>query len=421
MPTPRLRTKSIGPKMSTMKYRYNNLPYAYPDVVSEQSDWSMSDYVDEDFFARVQNGEVFNNECDLTVSKRYWSEKVGKTAFWFPADPTKKYELMETGSLTTWMLSQAAWYQYDSLSYTGSLPFSAAAQAKGFSLARVDSTPYDYFEDLAELGETIQFLKNPLHSISNLIDVFKTKMRKAQKLPDSLERAKAIANVWKQYRFALMPLVRSISNALELLAEDEVKRPARRTAHGFSTSVGPNVVTTREPWRPFGPADSLVFHYAITDSKEVEAHASIYYEVSNPIADWKFKLGLRLKDVLPTLWEIVPYSFMVDRLYNISNLLKGLINLADPTVSFLASSVTEKTTQTREISGTGMWTSLGTLTTSSVDNDSVFYETFRYKRSLWKPDVFDAIPSITWRNLVKDVTSILDLLAILLGQMPNLR
>jgi hypothetical protein len=201
---------------------------------------------------------------------------------------------------------------------------------------------------------------------------------------------------------------------------DNVERPKRRTAHGFAQSEGSLQPVRYEPFVPAGGGDYRIIAYSVTDTTEVDAHASIYYEVTNPIVDWKFKLGLRFKDVPTVLWELFPRSFMYDRLFDIKGMIKGFINIIDPRVQFLSGASTTKTSSTREIRCLGQWTSLGTLTYAPQNyTDSVFYSEFQYRRDKWEPALGDIVPVVTWKNTINEVNKVLDLLSFVIGSIPR--
>lgn len=415
----RVRSKQVGPDVVVAKYSYDGVDYAAGNQTSFSEEWNCTDIVDENFHARRMSGEVFNNPCTITVSRKRHSDNMGICRWYWNQAPDMEYVIMTQGNLTEFMVSGTIFSNWN-VPTPNPVLSDPVKQAKHFCLSHVDSTPYEFFEDLAEIRETIEFLRAPLHSIRSLHRAFKRKMREARRIRDIQERANAIGNVWKQYRFALAPLIRSIMSAWEALANfEDLERPKRRTAHGFAEDTAdPN---SESIFTFFPLLGEYRYHYFDKlSTKMVEAHAAIYYEVTNPIVDWKFALGLRLKDVPVTAWEVIPLSFMVDRLFHVKNMLTGLINIVDPTVTFLAGSVTTKTTESAVLTGTNMSSSHGLVTYDFQSSDSITFDEFEYKRDIWSPSFFDTIPSLTWKNVVKDITSILDLLSIVIGKLPKL-
>lgn len=391
----------------------------FPSIVDSYTcSETMSDYVDPGFHTRMKNGEVFNHPMSYTANRMSLSENQSK---WFKRktdDPTWWMRLTE-GNYTAHALKKTfkpAGYKTNECS----APIDVERQAKQACLADVDSTPYEFFEDIAELRETIRFLRNPLESLKNVSKSFKKKKDHINTRPWQYKRrAKALADLWAQYRFAAAPLVRSIMSALEAYNERDKKlRPARRTAHGHRFSEALPVSSALSTFAHTSyPTDICHWEYVKTSERVLRGHASIYYEVSNPLDNWNFRLGLRLKDIPVTLWEVVPLSFMVDRLVNIKNAISGVLNLSDPTVAFLASSYTTRDDRHVKLSCVNQWYGYNNFQTTLSDHDHILYEDFRYDRVIWDPGLTDTIPAITPKYLVNDVRRATDLIALIIGRL----
>lgn len=423
MTGPRIRTKSQTP-IFTNCVRTKNGNLLASDYI--QSTWShekyMSDIVTDRFNARIMAGEVINNGCEYRVESQ---ELVGQSTVWWQnvADPFAVFAF-DNGNATDW----ARWISSAGLSFTA--PESADvgrstldAGAKSKALANVDSTPYEFFEDILELRETARFLKNPLEALKGVTKAFKRKKKKLLRkhaLRDAKFKAKAVANLWTQYRFAASPLLRSITGAFDAYEDyqsGKIHRNARRSAHG-KTEGSAQAAKSVNAFTAPGVYEK-VFAFSCTQVVNESHHASILYEVSNPVADVNFALGLRAKDIPEVMWQIVPLSFMVDRVVNVSNFVRGVTNILDPTVSFLSGSHTRKTS-TQEIStlsdyyfgsGVSIVHDLGKVDDYIVDSK------FNYHRDTWAPSISDTVPPFTWGGLVEDITKIADLAAIILGHV----
>jgi hypothetical protein len=287
--------------------------------------------------------------------------------------------------------------------------------AKQKCLSFVDRTPVALAEDLGEIRETIQFLKSPIQSIERLTRAFVNKKQGISQIGNALERAQAMADVWKTYRFAVGPLMRSVVDVLELTANKPPNRPKRQRASGRAQD------TSNNDGNPYVWKHNIIYlsqqyRYESFGYRSLGYHATILYEVSNPLEDWKWKLGLRLKDLPTTGWELLPYSFMVDRLLDIRSMFAGLMNFLDPNVTFLAASVTERQHDMYTMSLSHM--EGGGKTRWFTKRDWRVFDTYIQNRSVWQPSLSDTVPGFTPKNLVKDLTSIADLLAILLGFIP---
>jgi hypothetical protein len=303
------------------------------------------------------------------------------------------------------------WWVYPTLSDPS---YNTEAEAKQQALANVDSTPYEFFEDVLELKETLRFLRNPLQGISDLARLYKRK--KSQLIKTTKDKkllAKKLSNLWNQYQFAFAPLVRSLMDGYELMEKwDDIERPARRSAHGRSDD---SEFGTYYSSSSYGFDTKLYFFRKRTI--EVEHHAAILYEVSNPLVDWKFKMGLRAKDIPSVTWQIMPLSFMVDRLYDINAFIKGLVNLADPRVAILAASVTKRRTDTCNVQCSNATNSYNQWSFSITEKDSIDHIDFSYDRVVWAPSISDTVPVFDPRGLVNSVTKIADLTSLILSRV----
>jgi hypothetical protein len=268
------------------------------------------------------------------------------------------------------------------------------------ALANLDSTPYAFGEDTLELKETIKFLKSPLGSLLNLSRSFRSSyVKKKSSLSDLNKIVKAHEDVWLQYRFAFSPLVRSCTDALEAFETVPKKQPERLTSRGFDNLNHEN--------SKVHASGNYTFKYNLV--RTIKGKASILYQVTNPVYDWKYRLGFRAKDWPTTFWQVMPFSFMVDRLYDVTSFSKGAINLADPRVKILSACFSSKTTLDRTVR---ILTDHPTYCKSCQGNDWTVHQ-FQYKRKPWSPSFYDTIPKFTPGELVKDLTNILDLVSLI--------
>lgn len=385
-------------------------PYKTGEVVE-----SMDDVVTDNYTKRIARGEIINTSCIMSRSTMH-SDNAGHVQH---RTATKGFDT--TGPTTA---HYAHTLNFSQTSATIDLD-SVESRAKLVSLAGIDSTPYAFGEDVLELRETFRFLKNPVASLSKLSRSFRSAyydllrikssvrggklyqyVSNERLLPskiDALRIAQAHAQVWLTYRFAAAPLVRSALDAVSAYAIKKPHPPDRRTSDGNFEDED-TVVNT-----------DLVYsgkHYYEKDSKSVDGHAYIMYQVDNPVYDWKYRLGLRAKDIPTTLWQIVPYSFMVDRLLDISSFSKGAINLADPRIKILAAGYREKFTHEYEY----MFTSRDLAGFTVLSPELRAFKDFTFKRTVWGPTIFDTVPKLTPDYFVDNATYVVDTIALILGR-----
>jgi hypothetical protein len=363
-----------------------------PYLVAADSE-SIDDFVTRHYLRKIREGVIINNPCHYERSKVSQASYPGSASGVRFSDG-KHWEA--TGAVTEWVMSENPQFLASppdpSLDNSKSLD-----RARLVALSNIDKTPYAFGEDIGELGETIEFLRRPMFSMVHLAKRFRKDVLKRLSAKKALYHAQAVASVWLEYRFAFQPLVQSSWNLVESFSKKRDALPPRRSAHGRSTVQGSQSSTS-----------SATSRYGFTQTKtvNVEHKASILYEVTNPVTGWRHTYGLRGKDIPTTLWQLLPLSFMVDRVYDVSSFCRAIINLADPRVSILAGSTTTKTDSVYTVQLVSQYASGWTYNTNGnvhiVDN-------FTYDRQLWYPSIFDTVPDFTPGYLVGDALKIADL------------
>jgi hypothetical protein len=421
----RTRTDGWEPVYENCTKYYNGAVYQTISTLVNANDKTMTDVVVEKFFERLANGEIINNPCRL----RQTTTVSGGGAY-LGTKPGHVY-VTSGGSLTQYQRS---------LSATGFVPTTnlisgdqvddLIAQAKIECLAHIDETPYAFGEDVGEIKETLQFLRRPFSSLLKLGNTFERDVIKRMKLrrlskrqlivkgirdkkwkTDNLSskygiaRANAVADAWGEYSFAAAPLVRSIMDAAEAATWTNARvLPPRKTARGHTTLTQEGSEEYKHLW-----SGTVYDLYDRGWSHEVDVRAGCMYTVTNPVENLRWLLGLRTKDVPETIWQLMPMSFMLDRIVNVSKLIRGLTNLLDPQVRILTGWVVIRSDVERNIRFKSQinpgWDIL-------VNGDTVREKDFSYERMIWTPEASDTIPLFKPKGLVKDINSIADLVSL---------
>jgi hypothetical protein len=383
----------------------------FADTTMSSFSSSMTDVVTSDFRGRMADGEIIINPCSMTVTRRTTTGSGSVTQRQI-ASPNDVWVATGNGTIT-------GYYQ----KYGGGLPTYTEAPlpdlqelvafAKQKCLAQVDSTPFSFAEDLAEIRETLRFLRDPLATMRKLsfnyrkaIEKIKKhrSLRAAKRYPRTL--AEDLSSVWLEQRFAVQPVLRSVLQLMEAYETQRVYRPERRIARGIQ------VAAPRSDARTVAKTSGgRSFTYRCSAVSSGSARAGIMYEVENPIVNLQYKYGLRFKDIPETFWAVTPLSFMVDRFFNISDFIGGAVNLLDPNVKVLGAWVTTKRERTvsigvRSISESGY--------TSTIVPDDIVDKTFYYERTIWEPTLADTVPVPKLSGLVDSAAKTTDLLALII-------
>ena len=371
-----------------------------PHVVGTYRE-TLADVVTRNYRRKIAAGQIINNPCVMTVDSM---TSTGSGSANYTTGPTYEYNVSGPISkvIKDW-LGTGFWSDV----VAPTIPYTEG-RLKQVALANIDNTPYAFGEDALELKETARFLRNPVSGLLELSRAYYrafSRRRRKSEMKSSLYYAESVATttagIWLQFRFAVSPLVRSITDGLEAYSAVVTTPPTRQTARGIgdfqSIQDGEFVNGT---WS-FDKSYSL----------ETSSKASILYFVRNPIHDWKYKLGFRVKDLPTTVWQIMPYSFMVDRMYDLSSFSKGIINMLDPNVRILAASYR---TKTEEIWKYQLASNSQTGYTLHAA-EQVEEKSFVYRRDVWKPTFGDAVPRFQPGFLVDDATKIADAVSLIIS------
>lgn len=357
---------------------------------------AISDWVTPQYEQCIAAGHIINNPCQMSVVEQFSTDSTNlyfdhnTSNFWFAY--SGDYTRMFVNANGVPISDEASAMLRDTTDYS-----------KVRAIAQLDNTPYAFGEDAFEVRETLRFLRRPFRSIADLARSFRKSVD--GKTGSGISRSQALASTWLQYRFAFSPLVRSCQDAIEAATEKDPTLPERRTAHGFDDADYGTV-----SWSTlFGTANDG--HTVSSEmSRKLSRHAVILYTVTNPLYDNWWRLGLRKKDIPYVLWQIMPYSFMVDRMADFSTAISAFTNILDPAVKILAGShrtksdvglthqVTDRTKTNYTVSGHG---------------EAITTNTFSYSRVRWTPSLSDITPPINTWGLVEDATKIVDLIALI--------
>jgi len=230
----------------------------------------------------------------------------------------------EEGDLITF-----SWPSYYTWSNT-----EVAARSKFLKKARGSSPVFQGGVFLGELKETLEMLRNPA---KGLWDGLHDYHRAAKKLlgenrftrvkkrrPGIVRPTKdALANLWLENAFGWQPLISDVKDAATVLATLLEGRPFECVpVKGVHKNESSSISTVSGS--PCGGTYGNVSEIEYYQSHLVKYKGAVRIEPLKPCTMNPSLLGFgSWRDFVPTIWELIPYSFLVDYFLNIGEVIDG--------------------------------------------------------------------------------------------------
>jgi hypothetical protein len=189
---------------------------------------------------------------------------------------------------------------------------------------------------LGELRQTLSLIRNPAKSARLLVDVFaKSTFRRARPrrgrssrnitIAEKLKYLKnAIADSWLEFSFGWNPLAADVDAAYRLLND-----LATKTNRMFAEVKGSNLQYDKKLITSALTGQATNRPYSVLQTKQTYAEVIVSYygrirlDMPNSVDRYFTGLGLTVADILPTSWELVPWSFFVDYFTNVGDVIEA--------------------------------------------------------------------------------------------------
>lgn len=204
----------------------------------------------------------------------------------------------------------------------------ASALASFVSKIRSVQTSFQGGVFLGELKETIEMLTHPAKSLRHGLSSYlatlqkrKRQVRGVRNLKKRLTTAKSIlADTWLEYSFGWRPLLHDIDDAAKTLANRLASTPRWEPVF----AVGKDERSSDYDLQSQMPSvmGQVMNRIHCTVTKEVKYRGQVNVEHPYNKATWHSGI-FRPDDFLPTVWELIPYSFLVDYFANIGSIISA--------------------------------------------------------------------------------------------------
>lgn len=225
---------------------------------------------------------------------------------------------------------------------------SSRALAKFLNNARNALRTFSGGVFIGEIRETARAIRRPADAFRKGLSTYLSTVKKRAKgLRGAHPIGKMAAGTWLEYMFGWVPLMHDIDDGMKALAE-LTYRPEYQRIQGVATEELLQLLST-EQYIFSGNIFSNVTRRIVETGEE-----RYYGEVRvrcpeyplNALASNSFGVGL--DDFIPTVWELIPYSFLVDYFLNIGDILNAV---SFPTANLTWCAHTTRGTSRYEMAG----------------------------------------------------------------------
>jgi hypothetical protein len=256
---------------------------------------------------------------------------------------------------------------------------------------------------IGEIRETVRQIEHPASAIRNLLRSYLGDVkRRTRGLKGYRSVSKAVAGSWLELQFGWKPLLSDLDHAAQALAELS-GRPKYQRVSGSAKSDAIISVTTS--------VGTLNGSQVQVNRRTTETTSSRYYgevrvDNSGGISQAVQSFGLGVSDFLPTVYELIPYSFVVDYFSNLGTVIDAMTFL-NSNISWVSN--TKRISRFRDIGGSCLpgSSSGATIITQSGSPGTIHMEETSINRTaidpsqLGMPHLTFQIPGVgkKWLNL----------------------
>lgn len=182
-------------------------------------------------------------------------------------------------------------------------------------------------EALATLGQTVAMLRSPFKSATQLLGKM-AKYRALRLGKTATSAAKATADTWLEHRYGWKPLIMDANAIIRQAQIDRAKVQKLRLIIRAGTK---GESSTSQSWSPTTAGNRSGSE---TIATKLSCNAGVLFDLIDQSAGQRLlgTLGLRPRDIIPTVWELIPYSFVADWFVNIGDWLQAITPVPGITV-----------------------------------------------------------------------------------------
>lgn len=194
------------------------------------------------------------------------------------------------------------------------------ARTKFYSSLSATQSSFKGMVFAGELKEALHLIRHPASALRNGVSQYLSHIKRYGRLIPKKRRPKFVRDTWLEFAFGWRPLIADIDSAIDEFYHSRWVKPIFTMVRG--SAVAGRTEAVGEGQKSLGYGFWISWYNVHTYSYAVK-----YYGVltsrGNGIEDDPHTYGFSPWEFVPTIWELIPYSFLVDYFTNIGNILSS--------------------------------------------------------------------------------------------------
>jgi hypothetical protein len=174
---------------------------------------------------------------------------------------------------------------------------------------------------IGEIRETLHLIRKPALALRELTSSYVQKVRLSVHRYNRRERLRLLSNQWLEYSFGAKPLIHDVSDAAKALASLQFNFPQAIVKAFAVKDVSRQCFVTKIP-----VAGGYIFYNvdgSMVQRTRRDIKGAVRLSTDQDPNRLRAVIGARLPDFIPTFYELIPYSFLVDYFTNIGEILEA--------------------------------------------------------------------------------------------------
>lgn len=175
---------------------------------------------------------------------------------------------------------------------------------------------------LGELREAVHMIVRPGKALREAVSSYSVAAKKAvRRERNAKSAAKAVSGLYLENAFGWGPLSNDIDSGMDALSRvpNLIPEVVQYTAF-IENTTGTVDVTNVPP----GTGIGILSKYRTRYSGLVRYKGAVAWESDNLAPSWQSRWGLETRDFVPTLYELMPWSFMIDYFTNLGKVIDAM-------------------------------------------------------------------------------------------------